>query len=301
MKLSIVIPTYNYAQFLTRCLDSVMRQDTPGHEVLIVDDGSTDDTAAVVARLHDRYAPQPIVYVHQQNAGPSAARNKGVMHASGDYVWFLDADDALVQGAFQRFQEALAQNPDGVLFFSGYDSINLKNERIAHPASIVDNDRTANFRRCVMGRIGGLTIGSAAVKTSVCREIQFPVGVHNNEDVVLFSHLLACYPAVAVPGIVVVKYRHAGSLRRNLDRIEETGLDLVDHLFDPQRLNLEQMKLRKRFLAKRCLSISRTCYLHGEYRKTRAYYHRAIREYPWSIFKGSNLRKYIRSYLKSGF
>ncbi len=275
-----------------------MTQESLEHEVVIVDDGSTDDTANVVSRLRHQYAPRAIKYVHQANAGPSAARNMGAMHASGDHLWFLDADDALVAGAVQRLAAAQAQYPDRVLLFAGYDSINRQNERTAHRAAGIANDRTVNFQRCIKGRISGLTIGSAVVRTEACREIQFPEGVHNNEDVVFFAHLLARYPAVAVPGIAVVKYRHEGSLRRNLERIEASGLDLVDHLSDPNRLNPKQLGLRRRFFAKRCLSISRTCYLHGEYRKARSYYERGIRAYPWFLFKGSNLRKYIRSCLR---
>jgi glycosyltransferase involved in cell wall biosynthesis len=86
---SIVIPTYNYAAYLSQAIRSVLRQDHAHWELIIVDDGSTDSTAASVAAFPD---PR-IQYIYQQNAGLSAARNTGIRSARYDFVAFLDADD----------------------------------------------------------------------------------------------------------------------------------------------------------------------------------------------------------------
>jgi glycosyltransferase involved in cell wall biosynthesis len=86
---SVIIPAYNYADFLASAIQSVLRQDHPDFELLVIDDGSTDGTAALVAGLTD---PR-IRYVHQANAGLSAARNTGIRLARHPLVAFLDADD----------------------------------------------------------------------------------------------------------------------------------------------------------------------------------------------------------------
>ena len=88
-RLSVIIPAYNYAHFLGACLHSVQSQSEVDLEVLVVDDGSLDDTAALVA------ATPGVGYIHQSNQGLSAARNTGLKHSSGEYVLFLDADDLL--------------------------------------------------------------------------------------------------------------------------------------------------------------------------------------------------------------
>ncbi len=88
-RLSVIIPAFNYAHFLRACVDSVRGQGIDGVEVLVVDDGSSDDTAAVAATLPG------IRYIHQANQGLSAARNTGIAHARGEYLLFLDADDQL--------------------------------------------------------------------------------------------------------------------------------------------------------------------------------------------------------------
>jgi glycosyltransferase involved in cell wall biosynthesis len=88
---SIVIPAYNYARYLPQAIDSALQQSFPAHEILVIDDGSTDGTAQVVAQ---RYGGNPRVrYLHQPNAGLSSARNTGVKNAHGEFVAFLDADD----------------------------------------------------------------------------------------------------------------------------------------------------------------------------------------------------------------
>ncbi|AHF12738.1 glycosyl transferase family 2 [Barnesiella viscericola DSM 18177] len=89
--ISVIIPVYNAEPFLPACLDSVLSQDYSSFEILVIDDGSTDNSAAII----DRYAAREprIVALHQSNAGVSAARNRGLAEARGEYIAFVDADD----------------------------------------------------------------------------------------------------------------------------------------------------------------------------------------------------------------
>ncbi len=90
---SVIIPVYNGVHFLEDCLRSVMNQTYQDYEIIVIDDGSTDDTWKICQRLaqeDDRILP-----FHQENAGVSAARNKGIAVAQGEYIMFVDADDKL--------------------------------------------------------------------------------------------------------------------------------------------------------------------------------------------------------------
>lgn len=100
---SIVIPAYNRAFVLDRTIRSCLAQTFPNFEIVIVDDGSKDDTPAVVARFDDAR----VVYERQENSGASAARNRGATLARGHYVAFLDSDDAFLPGKLQAFHEAI--------------------------------------------------------------------------------------------------------------------------------------------------------------------------------------------------
>lgn len=86
--MSVIIPTYNRASVLSRAIDCVLAQTHPEVELIVVDDGSSDNTAEVLARFGDR-----ITYIRQENRGVSAARNVGMVAAKGDWVAFLDSDD----------------------------------------------------------------------------------------------------------------------------------------------------------------------------------------------------------------
>lgn len=89
--ISVIIPTFNYAHYIHEALQSVLRQAHSPLEIIIVDDGSTDDTAELLTAYQDR-----VLYVRQENRGTGAARNTGILRSRGDYLAFLDADDVWI-------------------------------------------------------------------------------------------------------------------------------------------------------------------------------------------------------------
>jgi hypothetical protein len=104
---SVVIPTYNYGRYVGEAIDSALAQSAPPHEVIVVDDGSTDDTPAVLARYAGR-----VRVIRQANAGLSAARNAGIRAAGGEWVAFLDSDDAFHPRKLELQLAAAARRPD---------------------------------------------------------------------------------------------------------------------------------------------------------------------------------------------
>jgi glycosyltransferase involved in cell wall biosynthesis len=108
---SVVVTTYNYERFIIDALDSVLAQTLQPFEVVVIDDGSTDDTARIVAAFADR----GVRYVRQSNGGAAAARNRGIRETTGDLVGFLDADDIWLPTKLERQVEYLARNPDAVM------------------------------------------------------------------------------------------------------------------------------------------------------------------------------------------
>src|SRR5688572_22302626 len=94
---SVVIPTYNYGRFIAVAIESILRQTRPPLEIIVVDDGSTDETASVVESFGDA-----VKYVRQENAGVCAARNRGAAESRGDVIAFLDSDDSWEPTALER-------------------------------------------------------------------------------------------------------------------------------------------------------------------------------------------------------
>jgi glycosyltransferase involved in cell wall biosynthesis len=111
---TVVIPTYNYAHFVTEAVDSALAQTYPAVEVIVVDDGSTDDTRAVLSRYGDR-----IRYIYQENGGLSAARNTGIRAAAGELVTFLDSDDAFHPRKVELHVRYMLAHPEVALLAAG--------------------------------------------------------------------------------------------------------------------------------------------------------------------------------------
>lgn len=132
--LSVIIPTYNAARFLPEALASVRQQEIVPDEIIVVDDGSTDDTAALLATQPD------ITYLFQSNQGPSAARNAGIRRARGELLAFLDADDLWTPTHLIDLWQALAADP-AALFVWGHSLVaHLNSSDDAMPAVVSPKD-----------------------------------------------------------------------------------------------------------------------------------------------------------------
>lgn len=112
MTLSAVIPTHNRGGLVCRAIDSALAQDHPPDEIVVVDDGSTDDTRERLARYAGR-----VRYVAQANAGGAAARNRGVEAATGDWIAFLDSDDIWLEGHLRRMRAAIEATEGRARFY----------------------------------------------------------------------------------------------------------------------------------------------------------------------------------------
>jgi glycosyltransferase involved in cell wall biosynthesis len=128
IRVSVVTPAYNRAAWLPAALDSALSQEFDGFEVVVVDDGSTDGTPAVLRGYGDR------VRVHRQaNAGQSAAVNRGVELARGDLVAFLDSDDAWLPGKLARQVPMLDAAPEAALLYAAVEYMDGEGRRIPDP------------------------------------------------------------------------------------------------------------------------------------------------------------------------
>ena len=140
MKLSIIIPIYNVETYLRKCIDSVLKQDYSDYEIILVDDGSTDNCPAIC----DEYAnsrlsaldPPLIKVIHQANAGLSAARNSGIEVAQGEYLMFVDSDDFIEPNVLGGLMAQIERDNLDVLRYR-LQYVRLKNEGISE----LENER----------------------------------------------------------------------------------------------------------------------------------------------------------------
>lgn len=115
-KISIVIPVYNVEEYLNECIDSILGQEFSDYEVILVNDGSTDNSGRICESYSTKYSC--IKTIHKKNGGLSDARNKGVENASGEFILFIDSDDYIFKGALENIANTVFEAPEvDVVFF----------------------------------------------------------------------------------------------------------------------------------------------------------------------------------------
>lgn len=117
-KVSIVIPVYNVEEYLRECIDSVLRQTYSNLEIILVDDGSTDNSGTICEEY--KKTDSRIKAIHRENGGLSAARNTGMEAATGEYIYFLDSDDYIVDVTIERLISTAQAEKADMVFFDGY-------------------------------------------------------------------------------------------------------------------------------------------------------------------------------------
>ncbi|MBO8173073.1 MAG: glycosyltransferase [Bacillaceae bacterium] len=127
--ISVIIPVYNREQFIAEAIDSVLNQTYPQVEIIVVNDGSTDETARVLNTYRDK-----IRYIEQENRGPSAARNTGIRAARGDFIAFLDSDDLFLPEKLAEQIRLFDQENVGLVYSWYYKlDYNKKRKRLLRP------------------------------------------------------------------------------------------------------------------------------------------------------------------------
>jgi len=118
--ISIIIPVYNVEDYLEECLNSILQQDYDNYEVILVNDGSTDNSLNIASEFDKKYSF--VSLINQSNKGVGAARNMGIQYAKGEYLYFLDSDDFLANDFFTIVSKELLLEPDILLF--GFNRVN---------------------------------------------------------------------------------------------------------------------------------------------------------------------------------
>jgi glycosyltransferase involved in cell wall biosynthesis len=199
---SAVIPCYNGAPYLRETLDSTLRQTCPPLEVIVVDDGSTDESAAIAAS----YGP-PVHLIRQENQGESVARNRGMDEARGDWVALLDADDRWLPRKLERQLAALGAAPgDTVCVYSDFIVFgSVPRRTITCPLWPVLGERRVRLLTNPW-----VLPSTSLVRKSVGAEVRFPSGISRGEDQVFWMRLYDRGTFVHVPEPLIEYRKSAG-------------------------------------------------------------------------------------------
>ena len=222
MCFSIIIPTYNRAAFLPKAIESVLNQTYTDWELIIVDDGSTDNTREVVSQYNDGR----ITYIYQQNAERSAARNNGINHAKGDYICFMDSDEYLYNERLDELSKVIKNNSNKTacyytdIRFEGYKNYIRTGKYFQFP---IDKDELISFI------IGAPQLCCA---TKILQKHQFNPVLSIGEDMELLFRITAQYPLIYIPNqATVVEVEHEGRSVAIHSKSSEKQLEALKIMF----------------------------------------------------------------------
>lgn len=123
IKFSIIIPMYNIQECIQKCIESILKQDYKNYEIIVVSDGSTDNSCRIVESIKN----EKIKLIKKENGGLSSARNEGLKYITGDYIWFIDGDDYIEENSLRKIYNNVVNSlPDVVCFYHYRDCNNKK-------------------------------------------------------------------------------------------------------------------------------------------------------------------------------
>ena len=237
--ISVIVPAYNVESTINETLTSIIRQTHRELEIIIVDDGSTDRTADIIAEFHD---PR-IVVIKQKNRGLAGARNSGIYHSTCGYVAFCDSDDVWLPEKLELHYSHLQQNPDVGISYSGSQLINEQSLplRISQnpklhavtPADVfkrnpIGNGSSAVFRREALDAIAFRPMHETE------RDWWFDETFRQSEDIDAWMRfaLASDFKIEGIEGNLTLYRIQAGGLSTNLKRQYETWCRVRDRVLD---------------------------------------------------------------------
>jgi O-antigen biosynthesis protein len=224
-RISIVIPTYNRGSIIEDAIRSALGQEAPVYEVLVVDDGSEDDTKTVV----DRFPATRVRYIAKHHSGTPDTRNAGILHAKGDFLLWLDSDDGLLPGTVTQYLEMLRSIPDVDVLYGNL----IASDENLRPKEVIQYEDWHGKNSQLLGE---LVFRNPLPNpgTMVRKRCYEQVGLYNNsfqrtEDLEWWFRAakLLCFKHV---GTSVIKYRQARNSQPSAKDLHFTALAVKELL-----------------------------------------------------------------------
>ncbi len=267
--ISVIIPTYNRAALLIEAVESVLAQTWSDFELIVVDDGSTDDTPQCLKKYSDR-----LIYLRQENRGVSAARNYGIANARGEWLAFLDSDDLWLPRKLAAQVDFFRHNPTALICQT--EEIWRRDDRRVNPKKIHQKHSGWIYERCLPLCI----VSPSAVMMR--RSLLDAVGLFDEtlpacEDYDLWLRIGKDYPIYLIDEPLIIKRGgHDDQLSRQHWGMDRFRIRAMQKLLDADALNAEQRRLTVRELQHKCDVLIKGFAKRARYAE--ADYYQALRE-----------------------
>ncbi|MCD6584856.1 MAG: glycosyltransferase [Desulfobacteraceae bacterium] len=266
---SVIIPTYNRAWTLKKAIDSVLEQDYKNFELIVVDDGSTDETEALVAA----YA-ESIKFIQQPNSGVSAARNKGISMSSGSLIAFLDSDDSWYPEKLSAQIIFFNENPDALICQT--EEIWIRDGKKVNPKKKHQKPDGMIF----IPSLALCLISPSAVmmrKNLFAKVDGFDESLPACEDYDLWLRITCRYPVHLIDTPLTIKTGgHEDQLSTSTIGLDKYRIYALKKILRSDFLTEKQYRAAENMLKKKCRIYADGCMKHG--RKTVAMYYSRLAE-----------------------
>jgi len=242
MRISVIIPSYNRINTLIRAVDSVLNQDSEVDEIIVVDDGSTDNTSMHISQTYPG-----IKLVRQSNQGVSAARNAGIRHASFEWIALLDSDDSWMPDKIFSIRQAQQNQPAHLLFHS--DEIWIRNGVRVNPMNKHQKSGGWIFQQCLPLCV--ISPSAAVIHRSLLQSVAyFDETLPACEDYDLWLKICHKFPVAYIDKPLVTKYGgHGDQLSGRFWGMDRFRIRSLHRLIQQQELNKEQLVAATSMLA----------------------------------------------------
>lgn len=295
-KVSVIIPTYNYSHFVCEAVGSAIKQTFDDREIIVVDDGSTDNTKETLLPYMSK-----IKYIYQENKGLPGARNTGIGAAEGEYIALLDSDDRWIPERLEWGVSVLDRNPEVGLVFSDYYLNDGKNSRIkvARPPKrdMFENLLLYNFIPCPTVLFRKKCLDEVGLFDESLARL-------GSEDWDLWLKIAKKYKFFYIDRPLAIYRLHPNSMIRNAEKMLTSQLMVINKaLPDCKGLTKSEIKLKKKAIANIYFNVGKIYLEKTETKKARGYLTKALKNYSfygaaYFYFLKSLLGKRILSWLK---
>jgi glycosyltransferase involved in cell wall biosynthesis len=236
--ISVVIPIYNAEKTIRETIQSVLAQTFTDFEIIAIDDGSQDSTVEIIDRLQD---PR-IKVISYPNGGNVISRNRGLEHARGEYISFLDSDDLWTSDKLESQLNALKQNPTAAAAYSWVDYIDESNRFLRHGLRI----KVGNNALPKMLLTNILENGSNGLfLTQAIRDLGgLDESFERSADWDLYIRLAAKYPFVCIPAAQILYRVSTTSLSTSIEKMEYSGSIVIEKAYSHAPEELQHLKTK---------------------------------------------------------
>ena len=248
-KISIIIPVYNVEQYIEQCINSVLSQNFRDYELILVDDGSIDNTKTIIGKYRDN---EKINYIYKQNGGPSSARNMGITVATGEYLMFMDADDFLYDNnCLTKINNKISEsNADLIMYKMAFYYEKNNTYKYEKDLIVMDSNNPIEYLK-IQNRNGRVSPSPCdkVIKSSIIKNngILFKKGIYC-EDVMWSNELYLKIQTISTLNEVIYVYRQQRKGSTMTSKSVNTAIDLYNIIDYWKNYNYPSIEIKELYM-----------------------------------------------------